>query len=313
VYLLDAPLSTATVAELACGSIEGQAGEEAGSALALPGDLDGDGLPELAIGAPQASGELTRQGRVGLLSAACPEASTLDEARSLHWGEAAGDEAGAALAGAGDTDGDGLPELLVGVPGARGTGLYGGSAYLLAGAEAGSFSLADAWAILRGASAGDQAGASLAAAGDVDGDGYDDVLVGAPGEASAGDRGGAAYLLTGPLRGELELSDAWLTIYGDGAEDQAGSALAAGFDLDGDGGPDLAVGAPGASTAWSGAGSVTLFLSPEAGVLSLSEGSAIVEGDREDLALGRVLLGQGELLWIGLPELAEAWRIGPAD
>jgi len=309
VFLLEAPLSSARVEELTCGQVDGQDAEEAGSALALPGDLDGDGLLDLAIGAPQASGELRRQGRIALLTATCGESTSLDEARSILWGEAAGDEAGAVLAGAGDTDGDGLVELLVGVPGARGPDRYAGSAYLLAAPEAGASNLSDALAILRGSAAGDQAGHALAAAGDVDGDGYDDILVGAPGEGSAGERAGAAYLLTGPLWGEQELSTAWLTVFGDSPGDQAGSAVAAGFDLDG--ALDLAIGAPGASTDWSGAGSVTLFLSPEAGVLSLSEGSAIVEGDREDLALGRVLRGKGQTVWIGLPGVGEAWRIGP--
>ena len=85
-----------------------------GSAVAPLDDLDGNGVPDLAVGAPQ-DPEIGA-GYVSVFS------GKTGELLATHWGEAVGDRFGAAIAGAGDHDGDGVPDLLIGAPGRRDRG-----------------------------------------------------------------------------------------------------------------------------------------------------------------------------------------------
>ena len=98
--------------------------------------------------------------------------------------------------------------------------------------------LATAEAMFVGEHEADQAGSAVAAAGDVDGDGHADLLVGAVGEASGG---GAVYLLQGPVTGSIDLAPADAKWIGQG---HAGWSMAGVGDLDADGLDDLLLGDP---------------------------------------------------------------------
>jgi hypothetical protein len=136
----------------------------------------------------------------------------------------------------GDLTGDGVGDVIVGAPGLYGHAAIDGSVYVFAGPPMGTLSPADAAVTLHGES-GSQAGVS--ATGDVDGDGLDDLLVGAPSCADGdGDPPGAAYLLLGPLAGDLDLADAPVRLLGTMTEGNIGTRVDLG-DLDGDGLPDL--------------------------------------------------------------------------
>ncbi|MGA0369193.1 MAG: hypothetical protein ACO3N7_07050, partial [Kiritimatiellia bacterium] len=106
------------------------------------------------------------------------------------------DYAGAAVGAGGDVDGDGLGDLLVGAYGEGARGANAGAAYLITAAPAGPTWLADAEAKLIGEASYANAGAAVAIAADTDGDGYDDLVVGAP---SASGGAGAADVVPGPL------------------------------------------------------------------------------------------------------------------
>jgi hypothetical protein len=140
------------------------AAESFGTALELVGDLDHDGLRDVAIGAPQLGSDLDG-GYVQFVSTRT--GTVLATLRGDP-----GDHLGWALSDAGDVNRDGVRDLLVGAPQ---TGNKGPGRVLVVSGQNGS--LLRCWA---GDEIGDRFGASVGAAGDVNGDGYDDVIVGAP-------------------------------------------------------------------------------------------------------------------------------------
>ena len=139
-----------------------------------------------------------------------------------------------------DMDGDGVADLLVGDQNAR---IGRGEVYVLLGPLSGAVSVEDSDASRYGVGEWDAAGASVGA-GDVDGDGSADLLVGAPG---TGDRNyGTAYVVLGPLSsGARGLSGAELTLVGEGDYDSTGDTINVAGDVDEDGVPELLIGAPG--------------------------------------------------------------------
>ncbi len=226
----------------------GSNGEACGYSLAGVGDADGDGLDDLLVGAPYNSVAASYAGAAYLVRGGTVAGSMLFAAQAELLGERLSDRAGDAVAGAGDVDGDGRPDLLVGACLEDAGGSSAGAAYLVLSPVTGSISLAAAEAKLMGHTTTDYAGDEVAGAGDVDGDGYDDLLVGAPYEDTAGDGAGAAYLVFGPVSGMLDLSETDLMFTGEVSGDNAGGAVAGAGDVNGDGYDDLLVGAPGADS-----------------------------------------------------------------
>jgi hypothetical protein len=184
-------------------------------------------------------------------------------------GDTVGDRAGTRVAGLGDVNGDGVPDLALGAHLASHAGAYAGRSYVvLGGAEPGIIALADLsvdprgwW--LDGQTARDVAGWSLAGPGDVDGDGLADVLVGAPWVDAAACPGtppfeegcsqGRAYVALGQRNAiSRSLSDvadgsAGFALDGAGVQWFSGSSIAGVRDLDGDGLAEILVGSPAVS------------------------------------------------------------------
>ncbi len=192
-------------------------------------------------------------------------------------GEDYADYAGIALALVGDTDGDGWDDLLIGAHGDDSIGNATGAAYLVAGPITASMDLADAQAKLLGEAGNDYTGLSMAPAGDLDGDGLADLLVGAYRNDRGGTDAGAVFLVHGPVEGEIELGVAALAFTGEGSYHYAGYALDGGGDLTGDGWPDVAIGAYLADGAGSSAGAVYVLEGPVDEGGSLPEIGLILE------------------------------------
>jgi hypothetical protein len=212
----------------------GEDGGYFGWAVSELGDVDGDGTGDFITSEPYAGGlsgvTWVYSGRTGKAIYRLP-------------GQA-GDFQGGAIADAGDTDGDGVHDIVSGASGA--TFAEPGRTYLYSGATG---ELLHAW---QGAHTGDQLGYAVASAGDQDGDGRDDVLVGAPTEDGAtGADAGAVYVFSGrtyePLR----------RIEGGDEGDWFGSATDWTASLDADAKPDLLAGAlaegPGPASGGGGA------------------------------------------------------------
>lgn len=243
-YLLAGPLVTGDAPSVAVSTLIGGSGAAAGGGVAMVGDVDGDGVGDLAIGAQGAAAGF---GAVYLV-AGPPASGTIDlSAADTIWsGAAAGDGTGRSVAGAGDVDGDGTDDVLTGTLFNNELPTDGaGSGYLLyGGAWRGAVSLAAADVVFAGVSAGDRVGYPVGAAGDHDGDGHADLLLAASGSDLGGDASGAVYVVygSGALSGSVALSSADAVIVG-----SAGGylgALANPVDYNGDGYDDIGIAAP---------------------------------------------------------------------
>lgn len=251
------------ISAAACALGGAQSYEYFGWQVASGGDVDGDGVSDLLIGAPvyDATGDagaLTDAGRALLVSGALlsvggdPVISQLD-------GVAYAENAATSVALAGDVNGDGLWDALIGAHGNDVAGENAGAAYLVLGADGGwtDAPLTEAaHAIFYGESEYSRVGRVLTSAGDVDGDGLDDLLL--SGELYTYDgesedfRAGRAYLVLGDADlSLLNLADADVALDGSGSIEAAGRGLAAG-DMDGDGYSDPAVAGPYGGTSYRG-------------------------------------------------------------
>ncbi|MFH1462987.1 MAG: MopE-related protein [Pseudomonadota bacterium] len=210
-------------------------GAQAGFDVALCPDVDGDGLADALVGAP----EYADRGGVALYLSPTGDMSW-SAADARYQGTTDGDRLGT-VAAAGDTDADGYGDYLLGAPGYGGRGRV----WLLLGSSCPWLSLEGAEATVTGLDPGDGLGWDLAPAGDFDADGYADIALGAPGVDDSGAEAGRALLLYGPVTGALQADDAPFIMRGLGQDANAGLALATAGDLDEDGFGDLLVGAPG--------------------------------------------------------------------
>ncbi len=234
--------------------------DRAGSSVASGGDVDGDGLADIFVGAP--GRDESRGAAYLVLGRAAPADLGLGGADAVYSGESAADYAGGAVAGAGDVNGDGFGDLLVGATGNGASANRSGAAYLiLGGGSPASRPLAVADAKYEeGGGVDAEAGCSVASAGDVDADGFMDVLVGASYEGT-GVSAGAAYLILGsPGPAGRSLSAADAVYAGEALDDFAGSSLSGGGDVDADGFADILIGARGSDDGGSLAGAAYLIL-----------------------------------------------------
>ena len=280
----------------------------AGLACASGGDLNGDGLDDLLVGAEGHDGDETNQGVVYVLFDSPTGVLDLHDAPASLLGEEGMDCAGADVGIALDADGDGLDDILVGAPGKD----HGGAAYLILGRPAPwspdtSLATADASFLAEGTV--DSAGSAVAGAGDVDGDGLGDLVVGAWHNGAAGVAAGAAYLILGRTSGwamDLSLADADSRFTGESSGDYAGSDVAAAGDLNGDGLADFLIGAPYSDLGGLGSGAAYLILGSVQGwpaTSDLSTSDAAFAGDGEWHSAGRAVAGAGDVDGDGLDDI----------
>jgi hypothetical protein len=263
--------------------VGGEAGTYMGWSVAGVGDLDQDGVPDLAIGTPFATvGNVIGVGRVDIRSGA-----TGDLLYKIE-GQQSGDFLGWAVASIGDLDLDGIPDLLVGAPNASPAGVSLAGSVEVRSGRTGSLLYR-----INGEEPAAYFGRSLAALGDIDGDGFDDFGVGAPAASAEGfPERGSAFVFSGATGALIYRFD------GAGAFDEFGAAVAGG-DIDGDGVPDIAIGSPSASPGGRvGAGSALVF-SGASGQLIFQ-----LDGETHGDTLGRSVAFVGDITGDGRSKVA---------
>ena len=298
-------------------------GDYAGAAVSAAGDVNGDGFGDVFIGAPSGDsggGVLAGEsylvfGRAGGVGAALALAS-LDGADGFRLGGASSfDSSGAALHGAGDVNGDGFDDLIIGASSGDPGGNSGaGESYVVFG-KAGGFDADLALADLDGADgfridgvdAGDSSGFSVSAAGDVNGDGFGDLIVGAPSGDPGGRSGaGESYVVFGAASGfgaaiALAALDAAQGFRLDGVDagDASGRSVSAAGDVNGDGFDDLIVGAsfgdPGGLNA---AGETYVVFGFDSGAVTHA-GTAAAEMLQGDIGANVIIGGLGDDVLVG--------------
>ncbi len=285
--------------------LTGEAAQDyAGGAVAVVGDVDDDGWPDVVVGAYGNDSGGTYSGRAYLLSGqgldGRADTMSLADADATLTGEATYDNAAYALDGAGDLDGDGIGDLLIGAPKSDSADSDAGQVHILRGGSlTGALSLADDdWGLL-GDESYIQAGDAVAGVGDVDGDGLGDVLVGVPDSDAGGTDGGEAVLV---LASSLPRWGGDITLAGPrvvGAKaDQVGAAVAGAGDLDSDGRSDLLIGAPGHTTHDGAVGKAVVLLASEItsdATWALADLRVGIIGDARGEQAGAALAGVGDV------------------
>lgn len=304
---LPAPLSTNKLSVSTLNGSNGfrltgaNAGDYSGWSVSGAGDINGDGFADLMVGARDAdiNGENSGASYV-VLGKASSFASSLSPSNLTGSngfrldGMAPNDLSGRWVSGAGDVNGDGLADMIIGALGADTNGLSAGSSYVVFGQTAefaaninlSSLDSSRTGFRLEGAATGDYAGISVNGAGDVNGDGFDDMIVGAFGaDASGGSDSGASYVVFGKAVAASSVrylanmnGSNGFRLDGVAPKEQSGFPVHGAGDVNGDGFDDLIIGVY-RNELKTDAGSCYVVFGKESGFASSMSLSSLNGGD----------------------------------
>lgn len=242
---------------------------EAGFAVSGAGDFDGDGSPDILIGAPHDDRNEGARGGFYIVPTGISGDVLLDETAPLVPYLAGRSEIGSSASGLGDTNGDSFDDVAVG---------QGGGVFIFCGSSESPQDVNDACSHISPGN-NDRFGGALSPMGDTNRDGLTDLLVGARDSDVGSPLGGAAYLFCGPLTGELTLEDAGASFVNTLTGELAGYGVAGDGDINGDGFNDVAMGGPGEVHESSNGGHSHLFYGPSFGTTTTDDASETRAGN----------------------------------
>jgi len=240
--------------------------ERFATALDSAGDVNGDGYDDLVIGEPDTVTNTGEYGKAFVYYGSATGASSGDHDRIEPDSSASYLYLGASVAGAGDVDGDGYDDVVVS---SYGEDSYKGAFYAFYGTSTGIQTSHGARLTASTRTSYDYLGDALGGGGDINGDGYADVMVGAYGDDDMGSLAGAAYIFYGSATGLVRANQDKLTASDGSANHWFGSSVAVVGDLDGDGYGEAAVGAERSGSARKG--SVYVYYGSASGIDTSTE------------------------------------------
>jgi len=289
-----------------------------GSSVAGIGDIDGDGIPDIAAGAELDDTGGSARGAVYiiLMNANGTPKSTITIASGTANGPtlANGDNFGSSVAGIGDIDRDGIPDIAVGATGDDTEGSARGAVYIILmnanGTPKSTTKIASGTVHGPTLANGDRFGSSVAGIGDIDGDGIPDIAAGAKGDNTGGTDRGTVYIILmnadGTPKPTTKIESGTTNFVTLANSDFFGSSVAGIGDFDRDGIPDIAAGADGDSSAARGAVYIILMKAdgtPKSTTKIASgtaNGPTLADGDR----FGVSVAGIGDIDRDGIPDIA---------
>ncbi|MAG34316.1 MAG: hypothetical protein CL908_25840, partial [Deltaproteobacteria bacterium] len=290
--------------EQAIASIRGgQTDAFLGSSVSSAGDIDGDGFDDVVVGAPFFDAGEPDEGAAFLFlgSPTGIASSDPDSAHARIEGDQAYAYLGSSVAGAGDIDRDGFDDIVIGVPRYDSGHMDEGSVLIFHGSATG---IADgnptsADTRIESNDSGSMLGTSVAGAGDVNGDGFTDILISAPNFDGAPVGAGTVFIYHGRISRipNGNLGSASTTLLGSSPNTDFGSSVAGAGDVNADEFSDIVVGAPGFTNGEFNEGAAFVFYGSNIGIRDsdLGDADAQIESDQIGAALGRPVASAGDV------------------